>query len=140
MSNKKNITPIILALSVAMLLPLLASAITFSNTPATNGITSIPWLISSVVSIVWQGFAGLAVVMFIIAGAQFLLAEGDPEKLRTARRFIIWGVVGVAVAILGYSIVTVVSEQLKPGKKGDPCTQDSDCQSNACSPTASVCK
>lgn len=97
-----------------LLVPVLAGAITFTPPPASNTITSITGLISTIVTIVWQVFVGFVVVMFIIAGTHFFLAEGDPEKVKTARRFVIWGIVGIIVAMLGYSIVQLVSTTVTP--------------------------
>jgi uncharacterized membrane protein YjfL (UPF0719 family) len=34
-----------------------------------------------------------------------MFAQGDPTKIAQARQFVLWGVVGIIVAILAYSIV-----------------------------------
>src|SRR3989344_3678896 len=107
-----------------LFIPLFAFAIDFAAPPAANSITSITSLISSIVTVVWQVFVGFVVILFIIAGMAFFLAEGEPEKLKTARRFVIWGVVGVIVALIGYSIITIVSSNIGlgggSGYSGDP--------------------
>lgn len=46
--------------------------------------------------IVWA----LALVMILFAALQFLTAAGNEEKVTTARRSLIWGLVGIAVALL----------------------------------------
>ena len=53
-------------------------------------------------------FALFALVSFVIAGIFFLTAQGQPEKLKIARSFVLWGVVSIIVAILAYSIITIV--------------------------------
>ena len=53
-------------------------------------------------------FGGIAVIMFVVAGGLFLSAQGDPEKIRQARSAVIWGVAGVIVGILAFSIIAVV--------------------------------
>jgi len=53
-------------------------------------------------------FGGVAVIMFVVAGVLFLSAQGEPEKLKQARAAVIWGVAGVIVGILAFSIIAVV--------------------------------
>jgi FtsH-binding integral membrane protein len=57
---------------------------------------------------VWQFFAGIAIIMFVVAGILFVTSSGDPGKLTTARQAVIWGVVGIIVAILAFSVLTIV--------------------------------
>lgn len=58
---------------------------------------------------IWIVFALIALVCFIIAGILFLTAGGDPEKVATARGAFVWGVAGVIVGILAYSIISFVT-------------------------------
>ena len=75
---------------------------------------SIPTIISTITGLIWKVFVGIAVVCFILAGIKFLTAQGDPEKIKEARRFVYWGAAGIVVAILGYSIVVIVRNALIP--------------------------
>lgn len=50
----------------------------------------------------------MAVVMILFAALQFLTAAGNEEKVTTARRSLIWGLVGVAVALLARVSATFV--------------------------------
>lgn len=72
----------------------------------TNGIQNI---MNGIISFLWQFFVGLAVIMFIIAGILFLTSNGAPDKITQARNAFIWGVVGVIVAIVAFSIVAIIS-------------------------------
>lgn len=58
----------------------------------------------------WSIFVVLAVIMFVWAGILYLTASGDPEKVGKAKTAVIYGVVGIAVAVIGYSIVTIVMQ------------------------------
>ena len=69
---------------------------------------SLNSIIDNVVGNVWIIFAAIAVVSFLIAGITFLTANGAADKLKTARSAFMWGVVGVVVGILAYSIISVV--------------------------------
>jgi len=62
----------------------------------------------SIVGQVWIVFTVIAVVMFVVAGVHFLTAQGDPGKIATARQAFLWGVAGIVVAILAYSIIDIV--------------------------------
>lgn len=102
--NKKITLSLILASVLAV--PFFASA----QPPVTIG--SISQVISKLEVALWTVFGGLAVVMFVIAGILFLTAQGDPEKVKNARNAFIWGVVGIVVGIMAYSIIAIVSSML----------------------------
>jgi hypothetical protein len=53
-------------------------------------------------------FGAIAVICFVIAGVLFLTAQGAPEKLKEAKSAVIWGVVGVIVGIVAFSIIAIV--------------------------------
>lgn len=69
-------------------------------------------LLENVISIVWYCAVALTVISFMVAGILFLTAHGEPDKLETARKAVLWGVVGVAVMIIGYSIVAILKTQM----------------------------
>jgi hypothetical protein len=60
----------------------------------------------------WIIFTIIAVVMFVVAGVKFMTAGGEPEKIQEARQAAIWGVAGVVVAILAFTIITLVASIL----------------------------
>jgi len=62
----------------------------------------------------WKIFVVIAVLLFIYAGTLFLTAAGNESQLSTAKKAAIWGVVGVAVAIIGFSIITIVQGGIVP--------------------------
>jgi len=51
----------------------------------------------------------LAVAVGLYAGFLYMTAKGDPGKLQTANRVLLYGIVGVAVAILAFSIIAIVN-------------------------------
>ncbi len=55
------------------------------------------------------GLLGLIAVIFIILGAvTFVTSSGDPGKVKKAKDTILYGVIGVVVALLAYAIVNFV--------------------------------
>ena len=58
-------------------------------------------------------FVGVAaIVMIVIGGVFYTKSMGDPGKAKRARDTIIYGVVGLIVALLAYAIVALVTENI----------------------------
>lgn len=64
--------------------------------------------------LVWPLFVGLSIVMLIWAAILMLTAQGDEGKLTTARKAIIWAVIGIVVAILAYSAPKIIKRIIEP--------------------------
>jgi len=109
--NKKLIT----AVSVAMLaLPLVSMAFAPGNIPNVVNL-SVEGLVDIIFKILWPIIVAFAIIMFILAAFQFFNAQGDPDKVAGARNFVIWGVVGMVVALLAFSIPFIVRNTLDSG-------------------------
>jgi phosphoglycerol transferase MdoB-like AlkP superfamily enzyme len=95
---------IVLALVLlgAISLPVIALA------QPTGSVTSICQLVKKIESLTWTVFGLIAVICFIYAAILFLTAGGAPEKVQAARSAFLWGVAGVAVGIIAFSIVAIV--------------------------------
>ncbi len=59
------------------------------------------------------GFIGI--IGFVIAGILYLTAAGDEEQLKTAKRAMLYSIVGVIVALIGFVIVKAVQGLLTAG-------------------------
>lgn len=59
----------------------------------------------------------LGVIVFIYGGFIYLTAQGETTALERAKKIIIYAVVGIAVAVLGYVAVQTIDDILK-GKTG----------------------
>lgn len=97
-----------LVLLGAFVLPLVASA----QLRSWGSGGSIRSLLDSIESIAWIVFGTIVVVCFVVAGVMFLTAQGQPEKIQLARSATIWGVAGVIVGILAYSIMAIMENIL----------------------------
>jgi len=51
----------------------------------------------------------LAVLFLIISGIQLLTAYGNEEKIASAKKSIMMAIAGLLIALLAYSIVTIIS-------------------------------
>lgn len=92
----------------SLALPLLASA----QYGGMQGSYSLAGIGMGIANAMWIVFTVIAIVMFVVAGIQFLTAQGDGEKLGQARMSVVWGLVGIIVAILAYGAVTFVKGSL----------------------------
>lgn len=54
----------------------------------------------------------LAVIMIIVGGISYMTAGGDDTKLGTAKKRIIWGLVGAAIVICAWGLIYLVAQYL----------------------------
>lgn len=62
--------------------------------------------------IIWPIFVAVSILMFLVSGILFLTSRGDPAKVKTAKASFVWGLIGVAVAILAFSIPYIIATVL----------------------------
>lgn len=79
--------------------------------PGTN-ITGAENLVTTVIT--WLlGLAGaLAVVAIVYSGIMYMMAGGDAEKATTARKNLLWAILGVIIIVLSYSVVAFINQLL----------------------------
>ena len=108
----KKIALGLILLSV-LLLPVATLASDISAVPTPPAIpTTLVGLGEAIVRALWVVFVVIAIIMFVVAGILFVTSQGSPEKVALARQSFIWGIAGVVVAILAYTIVSVISSGL----------------------------
>ena len=76
---------------------------------------SINDLVDVVFAILWPIAVAFFIVMFVIAAFRFFTAQGKAEDVAAARQFVIWGIVGVVVALIAWSIPFIVRNTLSSG-------------------------
>jgi uncharacterized membrane protein YidH (DUF202 family) len=64
--------------------------------------------INTVLQNVFLVGAGIAMIVIILAGIQFILSQGDPGKTAKARNTIIYAAIGLVLCALAFSIVRFV--------------------------------
>ena len=109
--NKKLVT--ICALVALSTLPLSVFAVfNVGNTtqPVQDQEINPVDLINNVINkILWPVAVFIVVVLFIIAGFIYLTAHGEPGKIATANKAVAWGVVGVIVIAVAFSIIATIN-------------------------------
>ena len=84
--------------------------LTAGNLGTSGSITNTADLVQKIMDLLsWAAwFVGLiAVVMGLYAGVLFITASGDAEKITTARSILLYAIVGIAVAVLAFSLVAI---------------------------------
>jgi hypothetical protein len=97
-----------LILSGVLLTPNLVLAQLQPYWPGAPRITGIAPLLYNLEFAAWIIFGTVAVISFVISGILFLSSEGQPEKIKTAKAAFIWGIAGVIVGIIAFSIIAIV--------------------------------
>ncbi len=97
----------ILVLSIFLSLPFLVSGALPSD-PGYSWWTDLESVLEGILSKFWTIFVVFSVMAFIYAGFLFLTSSGDPDRIKRAKGAFIWGVVGVAAAILGYAMINII--------------------------------
>lgn len=116
--TKKILTLILLAVFLALpvlfLNPVSASAQLY-RPPSPYGQSGLATLAANIESAIWIIFTCVAVVCFVVAGILFLTAAGQPDKLQQARSAFLWGIAGVIIGILAFSMVEIITSLLGKG-------------------------
>jgi len=108
--NKKLVT---LVSSAMVLLPVIALAdINPGPAPVGNPSINVVNVVNAILNFIWPLFIGFAVIMLLVAGFMFLTARGEAEQVATARNAVIWGMVGIVVGILAFSIPFIIRNTL----------------------------
>ena len=111
--NKKLI--ISSAVTVLLALPSLILAFDAGAPPNEIPSLSVNGIIEVIFSIIWPIAVAFFIIMFLLAAFMFATAQGDPEGIKKARSAVIWGVVGVVVALIAFSIPAIVRNTIGQG-------------------------
>jgi hypothetical protein len=92
------------------LLQLLAAVnLDTSPLPNSGGSGDVPsTFLGTLLQIVFAVTGSVALLMIVISGFRYIAASGDPTAVAKARSTILYAIIGLAVALTGFSIVTFV--------------------------------
>lgn len=91
--------------------PSLARGQAIVISPATTH-TDVAQILKSVTNFLWVLVAPLSTIMMIWAGILFLTAEGDPQRISTAKKIVTYVVIGIATALIASGISIIITEIL----------------------------
>ena len=75
---------------------------------ATN--TDIPTIILKIITFLLTFLAALAVLVIVVAGIMYITSGGDEGKVETAKSWIMYAIIGLIIALLGWVIINIVSK------------------------------
>ena len=104
--NSKLIVRLLLVPS--LFLPVVVLAYNFGTVPVAPANFGIVNIANIVINAVWAIAAAFFIIMFLVASFRFFTAGGDQNKLQQARMSLVWGVVGVVVAFVSFSVSLIV--------------------------------
>ena len=96
-----------LILLIAILIPLTVEGVTIDNPLAADNFAE---LIDAIINIIFYLAIAIAPIMFIVAGFYFVTAVGDPEKIKTAKRIVLWTFIGLLVVISAKGLIMLFGE------------------------------
>ena len=100
---------LILLLLISFFIPLTAkgAVIEIENPLETNTFWG---LIDSLIDFVFYLAIAIAPIMFLVAGFDFITAAGELEKINTAKKIILWALIGLLIVFLSKAFVELVGE------------------------------
>lgn len=78
-----------------------------------SGWVSESWIFDIIwnfISLMIQYTAVIAVIAVMVGGVMYLTSSGEEEKVKRAKKVIIWAMVWVFVSILAFSIINILNE------------------------------
>ncbi len=101
---------------ILLFLPLAVSAVTIDNPIESNSFTE---LIGRIIDFLFALAMVTAPMMLIISGFYFITAQGRPEKIETAKKIILWTLIGLGIIIGAKGLIeffhrVVVGKELQP--------------------------
>ena len=117
---KKKITAIILSI-----IPTLVLAATNTSTGLTSPLgqgaegSDLKTILMNVVDIAQTIVIMITVLYLMYAGLMFVIARGDPEKIKKARNALFWGMIGAALVLCAEVIAYGIGDTVKEVFKGN---------------------
>lgn len=68
--------------------------------------------VNTIINVVIGVIGFVAVVVIILGGVSYMTSAGDPGKVTKAKNTILYGVVGLIVALLAFAIVNFILNQM----------------------------
>ncbi|MBX4200786.1 pilin [Candidatus Parcubacteria bacterium] len=82
--------------------------------PPKNLTLNVINIIVAFFNIFWPIVVTIIIVMLMWSGIMFLTAAGDPAKISTAKKAILWAIIGVVIIVLSYSIISIINNFFVP--------------------------
>jgi hypothetical protein len=87
---------------------------TIGNLPNPTGVRTLEDLLNKISGYLYKISIPLVTIMVIIGAIQLLFAGGNPEKVTTGKRTILYAVIGFAIIFLAGGLTSVIADLLSP--------------------------
>lgn len=78
-------------------------------------------IIQRVVNFANALLAPLSTFMVLVAGFLYMTGGGDPEKVKTAHKVLIYALIGIAIVLLANSAEVIIRDVLQTPRRGASC-------------------
>jgi fumarate reductase subunit D len=86
-----------------------------TDTHGLSGTTDADLLVRNAIDFVTKIIASLAVLMIVVSGILYITSGGDQQRTEMAKKWLIFSIVGLVVALLAYVIVIFVGQMMGLG-------------------------
>ena len=90
--------------------------ISFPNPLGPSGTNTISDLLIKLIYWLEVIVAPIAVIMIIYAGVMFIFSKGDPQKVTTAKKILLYAVIGLAVILINVGFKGLIDSILSLGQ------------------------
>lgn len=77
-----------------------------------TGVSSLSGVVYKVISVMLALIIIAAVIVIIISGFKMMTGGGSPDQLKSAKKGILWAVIGLVVAFMSFAIVAIIQRLL----------------------------
>lgn len=108
--NKKKVFlfTVLLLLLIFLAFPFLVSAQTVISISNPLKIKTIQEFLDAVKVFLWALVAPLSTIILIWIGILFITSEGNPEKIKKAKQYLFYVIIGIFVALLATGLAEVI--------------------------------
>ena len=79
-----------------------------SATGADTGNSDLASVLSTITNVLMFLVGAVSVIMLIIGGFRYVVSQGDQSQVTSAKNTILYAVIGLVVAIMGYTVISFV--------------------------------
>jgi len=98
---------LLISLLSIYLFPLVVHAVQIENPLKWD---SFAGLLNAIIDFLFNLAIGIAPIMIIVAGFYFVTAQGEPEQINTAKRIILWTLIGLLVVIGAKGLIALFGQ------------------------------
>jgi len=104
----KKILLNLLLIGIILALPLLALAVGHDTSVKPPATINIADTITNITNFAFTILLVVAAMMLVFAAFQFITSQGDIEKVKSARDYVLYALIGVIVAFMSRGLVALV--------------------------------